>query len=234
MGSPGQAYEGLTKTTANGPRWRGVLRVVDSVLEAPLHWAKPRMIFVNSMSDLFHEKVPLSFLISVFDTIKKAEWHTFQILTKRADRLREVAHLLEWPRNLWMGVSIESNEYVHRADDLRAVNASVRFLSLEPLLGPLPDLHLEGIHWAIVGGESGPGARPMAKEWVRDLRDRCRGEGIPFFFKQWGGVRKKIAGREIDGRTWDEFPPSKSAVTVAQSRTEKGVMPQGQLALSVL
>lgn len=206
MGREGQAYEGLTRATANGPRWRGVLRMIDEAVELPLHWSKPKMIFVNSMSDLFHEKVPVDFLKSVFDVMRRAEWHTFQVLTKRSERLKELASLLEWPKNVWMGVSVESNDYVSRVDDLRAVPAAVRFLSLEPLLGPLPSLNLSGVNWVIVGGESGPGARPIQPEWVRDLRNRCTAEAIPFFFKQWGGVRKSQTGRELDGRTWDEFP----------------------------
>jgi protein gp37 len=206
MSQEGQAYEGLTKTTAGGPRWRGILRMIDEALDIPLHWTKPKMIFVNSMSDLFHEKVPLEFLKQVFDVMRRAEWHTFQVLTKRSDRLKELASELVWPRNVWMGVSVESDEYVGRVDDLRVVPAAVRFLSLEPLLGPLPSLKLDGISWVIVGGESGPGSRAIDAEWVRDLRDRCTTASVPFFFKQWGGVRKSLAGRTLDGRTWDEFP----------------------------
>lgn len=173
------------------------------------------MIFVNSMSDLFHEKVPLEFLKRVFDVMRRADWHTFQVLTKRSERLKELASELEWPRNVWMGVSVESDEYVNRIDDLRAVPAAVRFLSLEPLLGPLPTLRLDGISWVIVGGESGPGSRPIDVEWVRDLRDRCTEAHVPFFFKQWGGVRKSQAGRVLDGRTWDEFPNSSTGLQLA-------------------
>jgi protein gp37 len=202
----GQTYAGLTKATPRGPRWRGVLREVDDVVDLPLRWRKPKLIFVNSMSDLFHEKVSLEFLRRVFETMRQAHWHTFQILTKRADRVRELASLLHWPSNVWMGVSVENEDYVERIDDLRSVPAAVRFLSLEPLLGPLPRLKLAGIHWAIVGGESGPGAREMRPEWVRDLRDQCVKAGVAFFFKQWGGVRKGTTGRELDGRSWDEFP----------------------------
>ena len=164
------------------------------------------MIFVNSMSDLFHDGVSLDFLNSVFATMQRASWHTFQILTKRSDRLRALASELPWPGNVWMGVSVESDEYVDRIDDLRAVPAAVRFLSLEPLLGPLSKLDLDGIHWVIVGGESGPGARPIREEWVRDLRDQCVRAKVPFFFKQWGGTQKKRTGRTLDGRVWDEFP----------------------------
>jgi protein gp37 len=165
------------------------------------------MIFVNSMSDLFHDGVEFGFLQRVFEVMGRANWHTFQILTKRSERLRSLATRLTWTSNIWMGVSVENSDYVERIDDLRAVGAQVRFLSLEPLLGPLPKLNLEGIHWVIVGGESGPGARTMDPAWVRDLRDQCARREIPFFFKQWGGVQKKRTGRTLDGRTWDEFPP---------------------------
>jgi protein gp37 len=199
-------YEGLTRSTANGPRWRGILRTIEDAVDLPLHWKKPKRIFVNSMSDLFHEGVPLEFLLRVFDTMKRAHWHSFQILTKRSKRLRELASELPWPTNVWMGVSVESADYVDRIDDLRAVPAHVRFLSLEPLLGPLPALDLAGIHWAIVGGESGPGARELRTEWVRDIRDQCVASDVAFFFKQWGGVQKKKHGRVLDGRSWDEFP----------------------------
>lgn len=176
------------------------------LLERPLEWRKPRLIFVNSMSDLFHEDVPVSFIRDVFDTMKKARQHTFQVLTKRAKRMLELAPLLPWPDNVWMGVSIEDDRFVERADWLRDVPAAVRFLSLEPLLGPLPSLSLKDIDWVIAGGESGPGARPMKAAWVREIRDLCRECDVPFFFKQWGGVRRTAAGRVLDGRTWDEFP----------------------------
>jgi protein gp37 len=158
------------------------------------------------MSDLYHEKVPLSFIHRVFATMGDARWHTFQILTKRARRLGELGPTLPWKSNIWQGVSIESIDVAWRADELRRVPAEVRFLSLEPLLGPLDGLNLAGIHWVIVGGESGPHARPMKKEWVRSLRDRCRRDAVPFFFKQWGGVQKHRAGRRLDGRTWDQYP----------------------------
>jgi len=197
-------------------RWRGIpghpyeqgfdLRLWEDRLELPLSWRKPRMIFVNSMSDLFHEKVPLSFVRKVFRTMERASWHTFQILTKRSARLAEFAPKLNWPPNAWMGVSIETTKYLGRADHLREASAAIRFLSLEPLLGPLGILDLSGIHWVIVGGESGPGARPIKAAWVRDIRNQCRSEGVPFFFKQWGGVQKKRNGRELDGRTWDGMP----------------------------
>lgn len=176
------------------------------MLEAPLRWRAPRTIFVNSMSDLFHEDVPLDFIQRVFDVMCRADWHQFQVLTKRAGRLAEVSTSIAWPANVWMGVSVESHEYVGRVDALRSTGARTKFLSLEPLLGPLPDLDLRGIDWVIVGGESGPGARRMSPEWATDLRDQCYRAGVPFFFKQWGGRNKKRSGRLLDGRTWDEFP----------------------------
>lgn len=182
------------------------LTVHEHALEAPLKLKKPRMIFVNSMSDLFHKDVPLDFIHKVFDTMHTANQHTYQILTKRTDRLRDLDSHLTWGPNMWMGVSVESEAYQGRIDDLRETGAYVKFLSLEPLLGPLPNLDLGGIDWVIVGGESGPGARPMKPEWALDLRDQCVAAKIPFFFKQWGGVNKKKTGRELDGRTWDERP----------------------------
>jgi len=175
-------------------------------LQQPLLWKTPRTIFVNSMSDLFQVDVPFDFISQAFEVMQRASWHSFQILTKRAERLAEVSPLLPWPAHVWMGVSVESEKYVERIDHLRESGAAIKFLSLEPLLGPLPDLDLEGIHWVIVGGESGPGARPMDPAWVTEIRDQCVDAGVPFFFKQWGGVRKKRTGRELEGRTWDEMP----------------------------
>ncbi len=169
------------------------------------------MIFVNSMSDLFHERVPLMFILRVFDAMRRASWHTFQVLTKRSERLLQLDSEVDWPSNVWMGVSVESEKYTFRIDHLRQTQARVKFLSLEPLLRPLPGLDLRGIHWIIVGGESGPGARPMKKEWVTDIRDQCLASGVSFFFKQWGGVNKKRAGRLLEGRTWDELPPNEIA-----------------------
>lgn len=176
------------------------------LIDLPLRWRQPKQIFVNSMSDLFHEDIPLDYLRRVFSTMERAHWHTFQILTKRSHRLAAVSHLLPWPTNIWMGVSVESPKFFYRIHDLILVSAAVRFLSLEPLLAPLPDLPLRGIDWVIVGGESGPGARAMKSEWVRDIRGYCRNDEVPFFFKQWGGVRKKAAGRRLDGRHYDEMP----------------------------
>jgi len=175
-------------------------------LDLPQRWRQPRMIFVNSMSDLFHEHVPLEFIQRVFATMRACPQHTFQVLTKRSARLRDLAPHLDWAPNIWMGVSVEDRRVIHRIHDLQAVPAHVRFLSCEPLLGPLDDLPLDGIHWVIVGGESGPGARPMQADWVRAIRDQCRRADVPFFFKQWGGARKDLTGRELDGRTYDAMP----------------------------
>lgn len=176
------------------------------MLELPLRWKKPQMIFVNSMSDLFHPQVPLGYIQQVFDVMKRAHWHRFQVLTKRADRLEDLSPNLEWTRNVWMGVSVESEKYVTRIDHLRRTEAQTKFLSLEPLLGPLDALDLTNIDWAIVGGESGFGARPMPVEWVTGIRDQCAKAGVAFFFKQWGGVQKKRNGRVLEERTWDEMP----------------------------
>ena len=180
--------------------------VHDDLVELPLAWRKPRRVFVNSMSDLFHEEVPAGFVARVFETMVKARHHQFQILTKRAERLAELAPHLPWPENVWIGVSVETAKYYSRIRALQTLPAHVRFLSLEPLLGDLPALPLDGIHWVIVGGESGPGCRPMDPEWVRSIRQQCLAAGVAFFFKQWGGVRKKEMGRVLDGRTWDAYP----------------------------
>lgn len=176
------------------------------MLDLPLGWRRPRLVFVNSMSDLFHERVPLAYVQQVFAVMAAASQHRFQILTKRADRLVELAPALPWPPNVWMGVSVETQAYAERIDRLRCVPAAVKFLSLEPLLGPLSALDLREIGWVIVGGESGPGARPLEQEWVVEIRDQCQAAGVPFFFKQWGGRNKKKTGRVLEGRTWDEMP----------------------------
>jgi protein gp37 len=176
------------------------------MLATPLKWKKPQIIFVNSMSDLFQDGVPLDFIRRAFETMRAAHWHQFQVLTKRSERLRELSPQLEWPANVWMGVSVENADYTFRIDDLRKTGAAVKFLSLEPLLGPLPHLNLAGIDWAIVGGESGPGARPIHEKWVTDIRDQCKAAGTAFFFKQWGGVNKKKAGRTLDGRKHNDMP----------------------------
>ena len=176
------------------------------MLDMPKRWKKPRLIFVNSMGDLFHEQVPLEFVQQCFAVISDTPQHTYQLLTKRSERLAEFADALDWSMNLWMGVTVESQAEVKRIADLRRVPAAIRFLSIEPLLGPIEELDLSGIHWVIVGGESGPKARPMKEEWVMAIRDRCLQEDVPFFFKQWGGVRKKATGRMLEGRTWDAMP----------------------------
>jgi protein gp37 len=182
------------------------LTLQDKSIELPLHWKQPQMIFVNSMSDLFHKDVPKKFIIKIFNVMTQANWHTFQILTKRSDRLLELTADLEWPENVWMGVSVENSDYLYRIDNLRKTRAKIKFLSLEPLLGPLPTLNLSGINWVIVGGESGPGARPINRDWIIDIRDQCKHNHVPFYFKQWGGINKKKAGRLLDGIIWDQLP----------------------------
>lgn len=203
-------------------RWRGIpdhpyeqgfdLKLWPKRLDVPLGWRRPRMIFVNSMSDLFHETIPDEYIARVFDVMRRADWHTFQVLTKRQDRLAELAPDLPWPPNVWMGVTIENRRFVRRADRLRDVPAAVRFISAEPLLGPLDGLDLADIDWLIAGGESGPRHRRIDPEWVRALRDRCGDEGVAFFFKQWGGRTPKTGGRLLDDRTWDELPIPSAAV----------------------
>ena len=174
-------------------------------MNEPLKWRKPSRVFVNSMSDLFHEEMPLDFLVQVFEVMQRADQHVFQILTKRHERLLELAPLLPWPDNVWMGVSVENQKYAHRVDYLRQTPAKVRFLSCEPLLGPL-ELDLTDIHWVITGGESGPKHRPIEADWVRSIRDQCRQENVAFFHKQWGGFRSKSKGRELDGLLYEEVP----------------------------
>jgi protein gp37 len=195
------------------PNYRNGFRLTmhEHVLGLPLHWKQPQMIFVNSMSDLFHENVPLEFIQKAFEVMRQAHWHTFQVLTKRSARLVESDKVLDWPDNVWMGVSVENEKYTFRIDHLRKTHARIKFLSLEPLLGRLSKLDLDYIDWVIVGGESGPGARPMDRAWVINIRDQCLRARVPFFFKQWGGVNKKKTGRELDGRTWDELPVQASA-----------------------
>lgn len=178
----------------------------EDLVEEPLKWGRPRKVFVNSMSDLFHESVPFQFVRRVFEVMAKCPQHTFQVLTKRSQRLLELSSELPWPANVWMGVSVENERVVGRISHLRRTPAALRFLSCEPLIGPVGDLPLDGVHWVIVGGESGPRARPMKMEWVNEILRQCRRAGIPFFFKQWGGVRKKQTGRLLNGRTYDEFP----------------------------
>jgi protein gp37 len=189
------------------------LTLHEDALELPLRWKKPQTIFVNSMSDMFHVDVPAEFIVRAFDVMRRASWHRFQVLTKRSERLLRLSGQLPWAENIWMGVSVENDVYTNRIEHLRQTNAAIKFLSLEPLLGPLDDLRLDGIGWVIVGGESGPGARPMKPEWVTSIRDQCVDANVPFFFKQWGGVWKKKFGRELEGRTWDQMPTTRELVS---------------------
>lgn len=204
MGNPRYQTDGSRSTS--GPGF-GIALHHDQ-LQLPMRWRGPRVIFVNSMSDLFHSEVPTEFIRAVFATMDNTPRHTYQVLTKRPRRAARIAHELPWPSNVWLGTSIESNDFVWRADYLRRVPATVRFLSIEPMLGPVPDLDLTGIGWVITGGESGPGYRPIDVAWVRAVRDACITAGIPYFHKQWGGRTPKTGGRELDGRRWDEYPAS--------------------------
>lgn len=193
MGKP--AYKNGFQVTAH-----------EDLFEYPLQIRTPRLIFVNSMSDIFHESLSEEIILKLFDVMKRASWHTFQILTKRAERLSQMSPLIEWSDNIWAGVSVENTDYRQRIDCLRSIGAKIKFLSLEPLLGPLPNLDLIGIDWVIVGGESGPGARKMESDWASEIRDACLQQNVPFFFKQWGGTNKKKNGRLLEGRTWDQMP----------------------------
>lgn len=190
------------------PRYRNGFQVTlhPDQLRLPLKWKEPRMIFVNSMSDLFHEAIPEEFIHRTFEVMTKAHWHIFQILTKRAQRMAELAPRLPWPQNVWQGVSVENARHVWRIAHLQKVRSAIRFISVEPLIGPIPSLPLDAIHWVIVGGESGPNHRPIDPEWVRQIRDRCLTAGIPFFFKQWGGRTPKVGGRVLDGKIWEDMP----------------------------
>jgi protein gp37 len=202
MGSEKYQNDGDPRTS--GPGF-GVT-IHPAALEQPFKWRSPKIVFVNSMSDLFHAKVPISFMGDMFDVIRETPQHTYQALTKRAHRMARLADKLDWPDNLWMGVSVESSDAVDRINYLRVTPAAVRFLSCEPLISGLPGLNLDGINWVIAGGESGPNHRPMEKQWVLDLRDQCKRAETPFLFKQWGGIRPKAGGRTLEGRTWDEMP----------------------------
>lgn len=204
MGQP--KYTGLTRRSAGRAKWNGNVSLDYEALRVPYSWKSGRMIFVNSMSDLFQDAVPLDFIKRVFDVMDDCKQHTFQVLTKRSTRLLELSDSLTWPTNVWMGVSVENADFTYRIDNLRKVGASVKFLSLEPIIGDLGRLNFDGINWAIAGGESGPGARPMDPQWVRSIRDQCIDNNVAFHFKQWGGINKKRTGRLLDGRTWDEFP----------------------------
>ncbi|USN99647.1 MAG: phage Gp37/Gp68 family protein [Phycisphaeraceae bacterium] len=209
----GRKYRGTAKRARDGrPVFSGRITLDEASLDIPRRWRLPRIIFVNSMSDLFHEDVPRDFIERVFRVMVECPQHTFQVLTKRPERTLELASALPWPANVWMGTSVETSAYYERIRLLQRVPASVRFLSCEPLLGPLRRLPLKGIHWVIVGGESGPGARPMRAEWVHEIKDQCLARDVPFFFKQWGGVNKKAAGRELEGRTWDRKPVVREGV----------------------
>jgi protein gp37 len=201
-----EKYVGTTRISGGRPKWNGKIVLDEKSLALPISWKTGRMIFVNSMSDLFHDKIPLNYIQSVFDVMQQTPQHTYQVLTKRAENLERLAPKLPWPDNVWMGVSIENAEYAWRISHLRRVPAAVRFLSLEPLLGPLDELDLDRIDWAIAGGESGPGARPMMIEWVRSIRDQCLLNNVAFHFKQWGGTNKKRTGRLLDGRAWNQWP----------------------------
>jgi protein gp37 len=203
--NPGRAANYLNVINSQG-RWNNTVYLDDAAVRDPLGWRLPRVIFVNSMSDLFHEDVPLDFIKRVFDVMNACPQHTFQVLTKRPHRTAEFADALTWSDNIWMGTSVENAAVTDRVHALQKVPAAVRFLSVEPLLGPIPRLPLTGIHWVIVGGESGPGARPMEEPWVLQIRNRCNDRSVPFFFKQWGGVNKKATGRMLEGRAWDEMP----------------------------
>lgn len=199
-------YQGLTRRSGRRAVWTGRINLDHSALSAPLNWTKPRMVFVNSMSDLFQSKIPASFVRAVWDVMASANQHTFQILTKRPDRMEKMSQELPLLPNVWLGTSVESGAFVNRLDHLRKARAAVRFVSFEPLLGSVRDASLHSIDWAIVGGESGPKARSMRADWVQEIYDACRHSGTAFFFKQWGGVNKKRTGRRFAGRTWDEFP----------------------------
>lgn len=186
----------------------------EDLLNLPLKWKNPKKIFVNSMSDLFHEDIPFEFIMKVFETMEKANWHTFQVLTKRSERLEQLASFLPWPDNVWIGVTVEDDSVKYRIDNLRSVPSKIKFLSLEPLLSDIVNIDLNNIDWVIVGGESGPGARPIQVEWVRNIRDECLEQNVPFFFKQWGGVNKKKTGRLLDDKIWDQYPRTDEPLSI--------------------
>jgi len=203
----GDKYRHTAKRLKSGrPVFSGHITLDEKSLDLPRSWRLPRTVFVNSMSDLFHEAVPLEFIQRVFAVMNECPQHVFQVLTKRPERAAELATNMSWTTNIWMGTSVESKDYYTRIRMLQKIPATTRFLSCEPLLGPLKRMPLKGIHWVIAGGESGPGARPMQGSWVMEIRDQCQKKDVAFFFKQWGGVNKKATGRELDGQTWDEMP----------------------------
>lgn len=233
----GLPFEGFAVMTPNGPRWTERIALIGSLLEEPLRWKRPRLIFVNSMSDLFHEDLPEQDIQCVFDVMNRAHWHTYQILTKRSARLRELGPWLPWAPHIWMGVSVENADVMYRIDDLRRSAAHIKFLSIEPLLEPMPTLNLIGIDWVILGGESGRNARPMHVSWARGIRDQCVDAGIPFFFKQWGRLANNPdptdptakenggsakGGRLLDGRTWDDMPHRITAVSGGAPPRQQG------------
>lgn len=205
-----EKYQGLTRQSGGRHVWNGKITCDEASLAIPSQWRKPRLVFVNSMSDLFHDSVPVAFINRVWTTMEKANRHTFQILTKRPDRMRRVTEHLTLLPNVWLGTSVETTDYLWRLQELQATPAAIRFISFEPLLGPIYRADLTDIHWAIVGGESGPKARPMDEEWVRALKGQCEQQNVAFFFKQWGGTNKKRAGRKLDGRTWNAMPLASS------------------------
>lgn len=204
------------------PNYRNGFKLTlhEHMIDLPLTWRKPQTIFVNSMSDLFHKEVPLDFIQKVFQVMKDAHWHRFQVLTKRAERLSSISSFLPWSPNIWMGVSVENCDVAYRIDHLRQSGSHIKFLSIEPLLGPLHNLELSGINWVIVGGESGPRSRPVDPAWVTDIRNQCVNASVPFFFKQWGGINKKKSGRLLEGRTWDEMPTSYHRINEVARQTQ--------------
>ncbi len=213
-------YIGTAKRAKDGrPVFAGKINLDEKALEVPTRWRKPRLIFVNSMSDLFHKDVPLDFIKRVFDVMRRCPQHDFQVLTKRPERTAELADKLDWADNIWMGTSVENALYTHRIRSLVEVPAKIRFLSCEPLLGPISKLPLDGIHWVIVGGESGPGARPMEREWVEQIQLQCASKNVAFFFKQWGGVQKKRAGRKLRGKEFNEMPKVRRTCPTDQLKT---------------
>lgn len=217
--SPGRKANYLRVLNHQG-RWNGRVYLDEAALSDPPGWRRPRTIFVNSMSDLFHTDVPEAFIQRCFEVMNACPQHTFQVLTKRPERAAALSSRLHWTANIWVGTSVENSLVRDRIGELRKANAHVRFLSVEPMLGPIPRLSLAGIHWVIVGGESGPGARPLKAAWVRQIRDRCLACGVPFFFKQWGGAKKKATGRQLDGRTWDQMPVTTSGRRNGQVRLQ--------------
>lgn len=210
MGS--EKYAGLTRISGGRPKWKGFMRLHVPSLDVPKTWRRGRLVFVNSMSDLFHDRVHTNWIQSIFKVMAETPRHRYQVLTKRPERALSLDEALPWPENIWLGASVENADYIDRIDALRQSSAHVKFLSLEPLLGPLDNLNLHGIDWVIAGGESGPGARPVDPAWIRSIRDECIKQGVAFHFKQWGGANKKKSGRILDGRTWDELPQSRPLV----------------------